>query len=117
MYIASLIFLFFPHDCLALKRRTLKNGTTTACYFATIHTDASLLLGELAGKTHATKETHIHIQNFPCDWLGSIWDSKYKHILSLTFGVCLASSYIVLVLVFASLLSNCICLCLLFYIM
>ncbi|KTF98746.1 hypothetical protein cypCar_00014731 [Cyprinus carpio] len=29
-------------------RRTLKNGTTTACYFATIHTDASLLLGELA---------------------------------------------------------------------
>ncbi|XP_051749942.1 guanine deaminase [Ctenopharyngodon idella] len=31
-------------------RRTLKNGTTTACYFATIHTDASLLLGELADK-------------------------------------------------------------------
>ncbi|XP_056313755.1 guanine deaminase [Danio aesculapii] len=31
-------------------RRTLKNGTTTACYFATIHTDASLLLGELAVK-------------------------------------------------------------------
>ncbi|XP_050966832.1 guanine deaminase isoform X2 [Labeo rohita] len=31
-------------------KRTLKNGTTTACYFATIHTDASLLLGELADK-------------------------------------------------------------------
>ncbi|XP_016147121.1 guanine deaminase isoform X2 [Sinocyclocheilus grahami] len=31
-------------------RRTLKNGTTTACYFATIHTDASLLLGELADR-------------------------------------------------------------------
>ncbi|KAK9974879.1 hypothetical protein ABG768_022946 [Culter alburnus] len=31
-------------------RRTLKNGTTTACYFATIHTDASLLLGELTDK-------------------------------------------------------------------
>ncbi|XP_067295122.1 guanine deaminase [Pseudorasbora parva] len=31
-------------------RRTLKNGTTTACYFATIHTEASLLLGELADK-------------------------------------------------------------------
>ncbi|XP_051525052.1 guanine deaminase-like [Myxocyprinus asiaticus] len=31
-------------------RRTLKNGTTTACYFATIHTDASILLGELADK-------------------------------------------------------------------
>ncbi|KAG5281156.1 hypothetical protein AALO_G00068030 [Alosa alosa] len=31
-------------------RRTLRNGTTTACYFATIHTDASLLLGEIANK-------------------------------------------------------------------
>uniref|UniRef100_A0A671KEG3 Guanine deaminase n=1 Tax=Sinocyclocheilus anshuiensis TaxID=1608454 RepID=A0A671KEG3_9TELE len=31
-------------------RRTVKNGPTTACYFATIHTDASLLLGELADK-------------------------------------------------------------------
>ncbi|XP_066510824.1 guanine deaminase-like isoform X1 [Hoplias malabaricus] len=29
-------------------RRTLCNGTTTACYFATIHTDASLLLGQIA---------------------------------------------------------------------
>uniref|UniRef100_A0A8C5AYL1 Guanine deaminase n=1 Tax=Gadus morhua TaxID=8049 RepID=A0A8C5AYL1_GADMO len=29
-------------------KRTLRNGTTTACYFATIHTDASLLLGEIA---------------------------------------------------------------------
>ncbi|XP_029685128.1 guanine deaminase isoform X2 [Takifugu rubripes] len=28
-------------------RRTLKNGTTTACYFATIHTDASLLLCQI----------------------------------------------------------------------
>ncbi|KAF7250465.1 Guanine deaminase [Varanus komodoensis] len=28
-------------------RRTLKNGTTTACYFATIHTDASLLLADI----------------------------------------------------------------------
>lgn len=31
-------------------RRTLRNGTTTACYFATIHTDASLLLGDIAHK-------------------------------------------------------------------
>ncbi|XP_066567262.1 guanine deaminase [Amia ocellicauda] len=31
-------------------KRTLKNGTTTACYFATIHTDSSLLLGEIADK-------------------------------------------------------------------
>ncbi|XP_061881458.1 guanine deaminase [Entelurus aequoreus] len=29
-------------------RRTLRNGSTTACYFATIHTDASLLLGHIA---------------------------------------------------------------------
>ncbi|ETE72400.1 Guanine deaminase, partial [Ophiophagus hannah] len=28
-------------------RRTLKNGTTTACYFATIHTDAALLLADI----------------------------------------------------------------------
>uniref|UniRef100_A0A3Q2DZC9 Guanine deaminase n=1 Tax=Cyprinodon variegatus TaxID=28743 RepID=A0A3Q2DZC9_CYPVA len=27
-------------------KRTLRNGTTTACYFATIHTDASLLLDD-----------------------------------------------------------------------
>ncbi|CAB1451245.1 unnamed protein product [Pleuronectes platessa] len=29
-------------------KRTLRNGTTTACYFATIHSDASLLLGQIA---------------------------------------------------------------------
>ncbi|XP_043920322.1 guanine deaminase isoform X2 [Protopterus annectens] len=28
-------------------KRTLKNGTTTACYFATIHTDSSLLLADI----------------------------------------------------------------------
>ncbi|CAI5786853.1 guanine deaminase [Podarcis lilfordi] len=31
-------------------RRTLKNGTTTACYFGTIHTDASLLLADIIDK-------------------------------------------------------------------
>ncbi|XP_029366799.1 guanine deaminase [Echeneis naucrates] len=31
-----------------LVKRTLRNGTTTACYFATIHTDASLLLAQIA---------------------------------------------------------------------
>uniref|UniRef100_A0A8C5PQ07 Guanine deaminase n=1 Tax=Leptobrachium leishanense TaxID=445787 RepID=A0A8C5PQ07_9ANUR len=31
-------------------RRTLMNGTTTACYFATIHTDASLLLADIANQ-------------------------------------------------------------------
>ncbi|XP_023141332.2 guanine deaminase [Amphiprion ocellaris] len=29
-------------------KRTLTNGTTTACYFASIHTDATLLLGQIA---------------------------------------------------------------------
>ncbi|KAM9446166.1 guanine deaminase [Clarias gariepinus] len=29
-------------------KRTLCSGTTTACYFATIHTEASLLLGQIA---------------------------------------------------------------------
>ncbi|KAM8802860.1 guanine deaminase [Rhynchonycteris naso] len=31
-------------------RRTLKNGTTTACYFGTIHTDSTLLLAEITDK-------------------------------------------------------------------
>ncbi|XP_078531885.1 guanine deaminase isoform X1 [Lissotriton helveticus] len=30
--------------------RTLKNGTTTACYFATIHTDSSLILADIANR-------------------------------------------------------------------
>ncbi|XP_069481910.1 guanine deaminase-like isoform X2 [Ambystoma mexicanum] len=29
-------------------RRTLRNGTTTACYFPTIHTDTSLILADIA---------------------------------------------------------------------
>ncbi|XP_030049725.1 guanine deaminase isoform X2 [Microcaecilia unicolor] len=32
----------------SIVRRTLRNGTTTACYFATIYTDSSLLLAEIA---------------------------------------------------------------------
>ncbi|XP_036117179.1 guanine deaminase [Molossus molossus] len=31
-------------------RRTLKNGTTTACYFSAIYTDSSLLLAEITDK-------------------------------------------------------------------
>ncbi|XP_029019893.1 guanine deaminase [Betta splendens] len=33
-----------------IVKRTLRNGTTTACYFATIHTDASLVLGQIANE-------------------------------------------------------------------
>lgn len=42
--------LTLEHDHFVLQRRTLRNGTTTACYFATIHTDASLLLCQITGK-------------------------------------------------------------------
>lgn len=31
-------------------KRTLRNGTTTACYFATIHTDASIVLADAANQ-------------------------------------------------------------------
>ncbi|KAM5193068.1 guanine deaminase [Mantella aurantiaca] len=34
----------------AIVKRTLKNGTTTACYFATIHTDASIVLADFANQ-------------------------------------------------------------------
>ncbi|XP_075135205.1 guanine deaminase isoform X1 [Leptodactylus fuscus] len=34
----------------AIVRRTLRNGTTTACYFATIHTDASIVLADTASQ-------------------------------------------------------------------
>uniref|UniRef100_A0A8C2YZ33 Guanine deaminase n=1 Tax=Cyclopterus lumpus TaxID=8103 RepID=A0A8C2YZ33_CYCLU len=41
--------LQFAHKVYSqVVKRTLRNGTTTACYFATIHTDASLLLGKIA---------------------------------------------------------------------
>ncbi|XP_068092499.1 guanine deaminase isoform X2 [Hyperolius riggenbachi] len=34
----------------SVVRRTLKNGTTTACYFGTIHTDASIVLADIASQ-------------------------------------------------------------------
>ncbi|KAM4052342.1 guanine deaminase [Anomaloglossus baeobatrachus] len=34
----------------SVVRRTLKNGTTTACYFATIHTDASIVLADITSR-------------------------------------------------------------------
>lgn len=46
----GMLRLILKHDRCALQRRTLRNGTTTACYFATIHTDASLLLCQITGK-------------------------------------------------------------------
>uniref|UniRef100_A0A8D2G332 Guanine deaminase n=1 Tax=Theropithecus gelada TaxID=9565 RepID=A0A8D2G332_THEGE len=41
-------------------RRTLKNGTTTACYFGTLHTDSSLLLAEITFVSEMLqKNSHI----------------------------------------------------------
>lgn len=34
----------------SVVKRTLRNGTTTACYFATIHTDASIVLADIANQ-------------------------------------------------------------------
>ncbi|EPQ09054.1 Guanine deaminase [Myotis brandtii] len=41
-------------------RRTLKNGTTTACYFTTIYTDSSLLLAEITAMSHFHETQHFH---------------------------------------------------------
>ncbi|KAM9392213.1 guanine deaminase [Pholidichthys leucotaenia] len=75
-------------------RRTLKNGTTTACYFATIHTDASLLLGQIAndlgqralvGKVcmdrnnsmENYKESFQECQDDTCRFIKELLDKKY----------------------------------------
>uniref|UniRef100_A0A1A8F414 Guanine deaminase n=2 Tax=Nothobranchius korthausae TaxID=1143690 RepID=A0A1A8F414_9TELE len=66
--------LQFAHNVYTqVVKRTLRNGTTTACYFATIHTDSSLLLGRIAhdfgqralvGKLGAiAKNNNLHIQS------------------------------------------------------
>ncbi|XP_068167829.1 guanine deaminase isoform X2 [Antennarius striatus] len=75
-------------------KRTLKNGTTTACYFATIHTDASLLLGQIANdfgqralvgkvcmdKNSAVKhykETSHESQEETCRFIAELLNKKY----------------------------------------
>uniref|UniRef100_A0A3Q3M2A9 Guanine deaminase n=1 Tax=Mastacembelus armatus TaxID=205130 RepID=A0A3Q3M2A9_9TELE len=73
-------------------KRTLKNGTTTACYFATIHTDASLLLGKIAndfgqrafvGKVCMDrnksdyKETTQECQKETCRFIAELLNKKY----------------------------------------
>ncbi|KAL0979656.1 hypothetical protein UPYG_G00187870 [Umbra pygmaea] len=48
-------------------KRTLRNGTTTACYFATINTDASLLLAQIAndfGQRALVGKVCMDINNF-----------------------------------------------------
>ena len=42
----------YVHDmeCFLLQKRTLEHGTTTACYFATIHLEASKELCKVVGK-------------------------------------------------------------------
>ncbi|XP_068440105.1 guanine deaminase [Clinocottus analis] len=75
-------------------KRTLRNGTTTACYFATIHTDASLLLGQIAndfgqrafvGKVCMDrnnsvkhyKETTQESQEESCRFIAELLNKKY----------------------------------------
>ncbi|XP_054482740.1 guanine deaminase-like [Anoplopoma fimbria] len=75
-------------------KRTLRNGTTTACYFATIHTDASLLLGQIAndfgqrafvGKVCMDrnnfvkhyKETNQESQAETCRFIAELLNKKY----------------------------------------
>uniref|UniRef100_A0A667X9W6 Guanine deaminase n=1 Tax=Myripristis murdjan TaxID=586833 RepID=A0A667X9W6_9TELE len=75
-------------------KRTLRNGTTTACYFATIHTDASLLLGKitndfgqraLVGKVCMDinnavkhyKETSEESQEETCRFIAELLKKKY----------------------------------------
>uniref|UniRef100_A0A8C4H5R2 Guanine deaminase n=1 Tax=Dicentrarchus labrax TaxID=13489 RepID=A0A8C4H5R2_DICLA len=75
-------------------KRTLRNGTTTACYFATIHTDASLLLGQIAndfgqralvGKVCMDrnnsvkhyKETNQESQEETCRFIAELLGKKY----------------------------------------
>nr|XP_033810641.1 guanine deaminase isoform X2 [Geotrypetes seraphini] len=51
----------------SIVRRTLRNGTTTACYFATIYTDSSLLLAEIAhnyGQRAFVGKVCMDINNF-----------------------------------------------------
>ncbi|CAG01609.1 unnamed protein product, partial [Tetraodon nigroviridis] len=76
------------------KRRTLRNGTTTACYFATIHTDASLLLCQitddlgqraLVGKVcmdrnnsmKCYKETSQGSQEETCRFIAALLNKRY----------------------------------------
>ncbi|XP_037634676.1 guanine deaminase [Sebastes umbrosus] len=75
-------------------KRTLRNGTTTACYFATIHTDSSLLLGQIAndfgqralvGKVCMDrnnsvkhyKETSQECQEETCRFIAELLNKKY----------------------------------------
>ncbi|XP_029468299.1 guanine deaminase isoform X2 [Rhinatrema bivittatum] len=64
-------------------RRTLKNGTTTACYFATIYKDSSLLLAEIAhnygqrafvGKV--SMDINNHVTNYKETTDGSIAETE-----------------------------------------
>ncbi|XP_071387515.1 guanine deaminase [Centroberyx affinis] len=75
-------------------KRTLMNGTTTACYFATIHTDASLLLGQIANdfgqralvgkvcmdRNNAVKhykETRQESEEETCRFIAELLNKKY----------------------------------------
>ncbi|KAM4616053.1 guanine deaminase [Polymixia lowei] len=100
--------LLFAHRVYThVVRRTLRNGTTTACYFATIHTDATLLLGQIAndfgqralvGKVCMDinnavkhyKETNQESQEETCRFIGELLKKKYplvKPVVTPRFAV------------------------------
>ena len=55
---AHWIFIMYPLK--NLQQRTLQHGTTTACYFATIHLEATKELCKAAGKFKNVAKSHIH---------------------------------------------------------
>uniref|UniRef100_A0A8C5X6D7 Guanine deaminase n=1 Tax=Malurus cyaneus samueli TaxID=2593467 RepID=A0A8C5X6D7_9PASS len=66
-------------------RRTLKNGTTTACYFATIHTDSSLILAEIAdkfGQRAFVGKVCMDMNDMVPEYKETTAESKLKEILS-----------------------------------
>ncbi|XP_056274023.1 guanine deaminase-like [Pseudoliparis swirei] len=87
--------LQFAHKVYSqVVKRTLRNGTTTACYFASLHTDASLLLGQIAnnfgqralvGKVCMDrndsvkhyKETNQESQEETCRFIAELLKKKY----------------------------------------
>ena len=75
---------------LLLQRRCLINGTTTACYFSTIHLETSKLLADIVGEcqctvdehTHVCAHTHTHTFCVTCSHLwpaGADWQGEHGH--------------------------------------
>uniref|UniRef100_A0A667XHX3 Guanine deaminase n=1 Tax=Myripristis murdjan TaxID=586833 RepID=A0A667XHX3_9TELE len=78
-------------------KRTLRNGTTTACYFATIHTDASLLLGKITndfGQRALVGKVCMDINNAVKHYKETSEESQEETCRWVTSGVCFPQSHI-----------------------